>query len=410
MSRRRLVVYLDETWPEQPSAPWVLLDDRDRSIEQGRSEPRHWPAAGDCEIVLSSPQCTWLETRLPAAGRAEQSRLLRYALEDQLLRDVDEQHLTLVARTAADEGVLASVLVCGRQRLRAVIAQFEALGRRPARVVSELQACAAPTDGWALSIGPTSVWTLHSPPSTALALDADAAPDILAHLLASARAADRAPARLRLLRADDAPAADQRALEAALEAALTSAAVRLERGPRYHWWAQRNTSADLLHDEFEPLGAGGGWTGRTRGPLLLASLAAFVWLAATLGEVVWHGQQLGATEERMRRIFETAVPNTPAIAPAVQLRRSLDEARAAHGQLRETDFLTLLDSFAEIGGATTRHAVTRLEYQDGSLSLQLDRARIGDPELLRARLATLGHDLAQGSEPGTYVLTRRTLP
>lgn len=398
---QKLIVYLDESWPEAPSAPWILLDDRDRQVEAGQSEPRHWPPAAECEVVLSGTQCAWLETRLPNAGRAEQARLLRYALEDQLIRDVDEQHLTVTRRTPGEDGVSATVLVTSRQRLRQLLAQLEQLGRKPVRITSEMQAANAPPDGWTITIGPTGTWVLHTGMNPALAIDSGSAVALLAHLAATAKAQDRSPAAIELRCALGPMMPDLDEL-----AGLTG--LTMLAGPAYAWWSGRNAAADLLHDEFEQRGSGAGWHNRLRGPIALAATAAALMLLATLGEVIWQRQQLGKLEDRMRRLFETSVPNTPAIAPALQLRRALAELRARHGQLRDDDFLTLLDAYTEIGGAGTRHAITWLEYANGTLQMQLDGAPPDDPALLQARLAALGFDA--GWDSGTTLrLSRPTL-
>lgn len=398
---QNLIVYIDETWPEVPSAPWILLDDRDRQIEAGQSEPRHWPPGAECEVVLSGTQCAWLETRLPNAGRAEQARLLRYALEDQLIRDVDEQHLTVTRRTPGDDGVNTSVLVMSRQRLRHLLAQLEQIGRKPSRITTEMQAASAQPDGWTVTIGPTATWVLHTGTGPALAIDAPSASTLIAHLAASAQAQDRAPASIELRSALEQMMPDLDQL-----ATLTGQTVLA--GPAYAWWSGRNGAADLLHDEFEQRGAGAGWHHRLRAPAAFAVGAAALMLVATLGEVLWQRQQLGNLEDRMRRLFETSVPNTPAIAPAVQLRRTLAEVRARHGQLRDDDFLTLLDAYTEIGGAGTRHSITWLEYANGTVQMQLDGAPPDDPALLQARLGALGFDA--GWDSGTTLrLSRATL-
>lgn len=382
---QKLIVYIDESWPEVPSAAWVLLDDRDRQIEAGQSEPRHWPPSAECELVLSGTQCSWLETRLPNAPRAEQARLLRYALEDQLMRDVDEQHLTVTHRTPGDEGVNTAVLVMNRQRLRQLLAQLQALGREPAKVSSELQAANAQPDGWTITIGPSGTWVLHTGAQPALALDADSAPALIAHMATTAQTQDARPASIRLDCAIGQTAPDLEAL-----AELTGQTVVA--GPAYAWWGGHPRAADLLHGEFEPRGAGAGWHQRLRPPVLLAAGVAALMLVVSVGEVLWQRQQLSHLEDRMRRLFETSVPNTPAIAPAVQLRRTLGEVRARHGQLRDDDFLTLLDAYTEIGGAGTRHTVGWLEYANGSLQLRLEGGTPEDPALLQARLGDLGFE------------------
>ena len=41
----QLVLYLAADWPDAPHAHWVLLDARDRVVQSGHSDARHWPPA-----------------------------------------------------------------------------------------------------------------------------------------------------------------------------------------------------------------------------------------------------------------------------------------------------------------------------------------------------------------------------
>lgn len=398
----RLVVYLDEHWPTRPSAPWVLLDDRDRAVQQGQSEPQHWPAARSCEAVLSSTQSSWLKTRLPGKARQELTRLLRYALEEQLLSDVDEQHLSVMARHAVDGGTQVAVLVTARQRLRSLIAQFTALGRPLSRLVSELQALVPAPNNWSVCAAPTGVWTLHPAPQASLAVDPDTLGDIAGHLLQRARASDSVPSQIQLI----GPATAQSQMRALLAGLDLPFAASTD----YAWWARLARATNLLHDEFAPRGVAGNGLANFKAPLVVAGLAACVWLAANVVELLWHKRSLVELEQRMTRIFETSVPNTPAVAPALQLRRAVDEVRAQHGLLRENDFLTLLDNVADIGGANIRHALTRLEYQDGVLRVHYDPARLGDPQLFAARLHSLGHEAIADNAAHSIVVSRKTTP
>ena len=146
----RLLLAIDEQWPTRPDCPWVLLGDDGQPVSEGHSEPRHWPAAAECEVVLTGPQCLWLEVPLPRGARRDLPRLLAYALEDRLLKDPDTQHLTLSHRRPADDGErdLAGVLVVARDRLRQLIAQLTAIGRPPRRVLAEMQTAPAGGEVW----------------------------------------------------------------------------------------------------------------------------------------------------------------------------------------------------------------------------------------------------------------------
>jgi general secretion pathway protein L len=380
---KRLVIYIDETWPTQPSAPWVLLDGRDTVLESGHSEPRHWPAAPGCEIVLGGPQCTWLTTTLPKSGRREQDRLLHYALEDKLIRDVESQHITVTAREAQHEGVRVTVLVTAKARLRTLLNQLDTIKRSPGRVIAELQSAAGASGRWTANLGPTGHWIVRPGAKPSLAADSDSIIDTLDHLLQTARGEGVEPNGLEVCCADGVTPPDLSALQAATGLSVT-------RGPRYGWWLTPHACDDLLHHEFEARSAGAGLRSALRAPIALAAAALGLYLLINVGEVLWQKQQLAAVEERMRGLFTTAVPNTPAIAPAQQLRRALDDLRSRHGQLRENDFLSLLDRTTATGGATLHHAITRLEYDNRSLEVTVADSAADALPLLAARLDALG--------------------
>lgn len=379
----RLIIYIDETWPAQPSAPWVLLDGRDTVLESGTSEPRHWPAAQSCEIVLGGAQCAWLSTLLPRSARREQDRLLRYALEEQLIRDVESQHITVTTRATQAEGMLVTVLVIAKARLRNVLSQFDAIKRAPGRVIAEIQSAAGTNDRWSACLGPTGQWIVRAGAGPALAADGDAIEDTLVHLLQAARGEGLEPEGLELRRADGVAAPDAEGLQAATGLTVTT-------GPRYCWWLTPNACDDLLHEEFEARSSGAGLRAALRAPIALAAAALGVYLLVNVGEVLWQKQQLAAVEERMHGLFSTALPNTPAIAPAQQLRRALDDVRSRHGQLRDNDFLSLLDRTTGTGGGALHHAITRLDYDNRSLEITVNDGAADALPLIAARLQGLG--------------------
>ena len=387
---KRLVIYIDETWPAQPSAPWVLLDGRDAVLESGRSEPRHWPAAPSCEIVLGGPQCTWLTTALPKSGRREQDRLLHYALEDQLIRDVESQHITVTTREAQREGVLITVLVITKARLRTVLTQLDTIKRSPNRIIAEIQSASGTNGRWSACLGPTGHWIVRSGAKPSLAADNDSIVDTLSHLLQTARGEGLEPDGLELRCADDIAPPDTASLQTATGLTITP-------GPRYSWWLAPITCNDLLHTEFEARSASANLRSALRAPIAVAAGALGLYLLVNIGEVLWQKQQLARVEERMHGLFITALPNTPAIAPPLQLRRALDEVRSRHGQLRDTDFLSLLDRTTSTGGATLRHAITRLDYDNRSLEVTVADNTADALPLLAARLDGLG----LATRPGT---------
>lgn len=393
----RLLVLIDEHWPSRPAAPWVVLDDAGRVLSEGESEPRHWPAAAECGLVLAGSQCAWHTARLPRGARREEARLLAYALEDRLLRDPETQHLVITDRESVEAGVDVGVLVIARDRLRALVAQLSAIGRTPVLAVSELQSAPATDDAWHLALGPASL-TLRSDPRHGQSLDPplEAALPLLQHALASARAANRAPARVVL------HAAPGLAAPAGLD--WTPLAVEAEAGPPYLWWQGWSRASNLLQGEFAPRHQHGGWLTRLRWPLRVAAASLGLLLAADLGEVMWQRHQLDGLEARIARLFSTTLPNTPAIAPAAQLARQLDELRTQHGRLRSDDLLTLLAAYGQARGVATRDSVGALSYREGRLELALPALAAGERDILLARLASLGFSARAQADPPRLIL------
>ena len=80
-----LRIFVTGDWPARATASeWALYDASGQLLQRGSSEPRHWPAAEACELVLSADQCLTLEAKLPkgvkrrqrAAGRQRRSARL----------------------------------------------------------------------------------------------------------------------------------------------------------------------------------------------------------------------------------------------------------------------------------------------------------------------------------------------
>ena len=379
----RLLLLLDENWPQSPAASWVLLDEGNRPLSEGQSEPRHWPAAARCEVVLGGAQCIWHEARLPKGARRDEARLLGYALEDRLLREPDSQHLTVIARETRNDGVLAAVLVVGRDRLRALVAQLEAIGRQPSAVYAEIETAPASNANWSLSLRDEVILLRHESAGEVIDGPLSQALPIVEHALAAARAANRAPeaVALHLAPGVNAPPLDH-------DTALPGTALRS--GAPYLWWQNTAGAHNLLHDEFASRAGGAGAFAWLRKPALLAAAAASTLLLATLGEVLWQKSRLSGIEERMHRIFVTAVPNTPAIAPAAQLARQLNLKRSENGRLSDDDLLALLAAYGEARGVEARNSVTDLRYANHRLELAVPGLDAQQRAVLGERLASRG--------------------
>lgn len=393
----RLIVLVDPHWPQQPVADWVLLDAAGRCLERGRGEPRHWPPAERCEAVLDGTQTVWPSATLPPAPRRERARLLAFALEEWLVRDPEQEHVTLTHSHSADtpdgRGTRTAAIVVARTRLRQLCGQFAALGRPLRHLYSALQTTPHVPGRWVAAIGPGACAVLRTDAGTAHALDlgaddaAAALADQLALALDEARRAEAPPTAIELRAAAGTALPDATALRQALGLAV-------EPGPAREWWLT-DSATDLLHGEFAPRDAGRLRWRRLRAPAWLAAASLGLLLAAGVADLLGQRGEHRKLQARAARILAEALPGTPVVAPAQQLRRALDDERARRGRLVAADLLALLAPYAAGGG----RAPQALDYADGRLTLTL--AAPAAPELVE-RLAL--HGIAARVEGATVTL------
>lgn len=402
--KRSLILYIDDAWPTRAECPWVVLDNRNQVLEQGFSSPQHWPPASSCAVVLGGGQCVRLTVRLPRGARREEEALLRYALEEKLVDDVEHQHVTVIGRGSDDDGQLVSVLVVAKSRMRQLSAELAAVGRAPDRIVSELQAAPKLAGKWVISVGPTGETIVNVPDQQAIVVDPETLDELLALLLQQARARAEPPDALALMHASE------RDAQRTALTALTDD-VPVEDGGLYAWWGQLDSSEDIQHGSFGVSRRHGGVLARFRLPAFTVAAAVLVLLGANIVELMLKRQQLDTIEMRMLRIFETSVPGTPAIAPAAQLRRALDQQLASHGRLRHDDFLQLLDIATDSAGTAIRGQITTIEYAEGTLQLSFRPDSKIDAGLIAARLGASGLVAHQpDGSPNVLTLTIKRTP
>lgn len=392
----RLILRIDEHWPTTPLAAWVLLDPDGEVQAAGESDPRHWPAADRCEVLLAGAQCLWLEAVLPRASRRDAQRLLAYALEDRLLSDPDSQHLSISHRRPAEGGEMLGVLVVARERMRHLLAQLKAIGREPAQVFSELQSAPASDGSWhvALSAGEA---ILRVSPVSALAIDGELLGPVISQQLAAARSENCLPGKIVVHLAPGLGAPD-----------LPDEA-KPELGAAYLWWQGLDGAApiNLLHGEFAVAGRSLPLLSGLRRPVQLLLLMLLVWLLADLGEVIWLRHRLGDIQERQARTFQTSFPNTPAIAPLAQMRQHLNLARARHGLLRDDDALAMLAVLGEALAGQASDNLLSVDFADGRLEVGWRAFPAADLVSLKTQLAARGLLVDTRDEGGvSYLIVR----
>lgn len=380
----RLIIHLTESWPDHPVADWVLLDAAGTAMQQGQSAPAHWPAAGRTEALLSAGQGTWLEVQLPPAARRDLPRLLSYALEERLVGDVDAHHLTLTHTRQQGEQHLTGVIAVSRTRITRLIAQFNQIGRPLHSLRCALQTLPSDDTRWSLTLfhGGNAVFQCDRPCSQAvdtgdITMLRSFLQTVLPLYLAGRDPQQAAPTRLLLRSAEGV---------APLQLEQSDSPLALEHGPAFSWWSAYSRADELLHDEFAPRHLESGRWRRLRAPLAVGTAALAILFVVNLVDI-WRLQgEVSKLEVRSLRLFEDSLPATPAVAPAAQLRRALDQLRRERGQMTGHDLLALLHAHVQAGGAAPK----TMAYEDGKLRLSLPSDQSASLPQLSARMALYG--------------------
>jgi general secretion pathway protein L len=398
-----LRLYLPANWPsKQTSCEWQLLNTHGALLQSGASEPRHWPAADCCELILTAAQCLLTSVGLPKTARARTAEVIGYALEEQLLGDAANEHFVvghpLDQRNASDSGVVSTpVWVIARQRLQTLLDTLRTLGHTPQRLVSELQLL--PLSGsnhWSLCLKPDGGFlrtgsetgcgcSFDLPGGTADALREPPAELRLA--LSAARKTGTLPSAISVY---SAPGSKLEATQLADWQASLGLPVQLAGEYRWRDYAAQIASArNLLTGEFTPARAPGeGWSS-LRPALWLGALALLIYSLFSFGEWAWLSHEKNQLRQQMTVQFRSSFPQAQTIIdPPLQMQRLHDQLLRERGQPGADDFLSLL---AAASAALPNPSQLKLiSYAEGRLELSLILADANTLQQLRNNLQQRG--------------------
>ncbi|MBI3523657.1 MAG: hypothetical protein HY066_03895 [Betaproteobacteria bacterium] len=389
-----LRLFITADWPGRDAAcEWTLVNAQGTPLQRGRSEPRHWPAAEHCELILSADQCLSLKAQLPKGARSRPAEVIAYALEDQLIGEADGEHFVVGDSDSAGEGQPTPIWVIARSRFRALLAALRTLERMPQRVVSEIQIAPLPANGWSVCLHPdntSGLMRLGAEEGYAFDLgDARQPPLELQLALQAARNSDSAPQSIAVYssRSKTAGLEFDAAAAAAWQAAL---GLPVHAAGDYAWRDLPTADArNLLSGEFAPpRQPNSGWDS-LKPALAIGLLTLTIYALFSLGEWFWLDRQSEQLRQRMTDIFRSAYPQAQAIVnPPLQMQRLNDQLRRERGQLGSTDFLPLLAVASEALGGQGK--LRSIAYEDGRLELGVLLANAADAERLRGVLAGRG--------------------
>lgn len=395
-----LRILVSRSWPTDLKAQWALVSADGSTIEAGESEPAHWPIADDMEAVISGDQAVWHRVRVPEnIPHGELGRVLANALEEKLIADAESQHVTVTDR----RGDEARVLVIARKRLREIVSRFSAVGRPLTSLYSELQTTPSGDDGWHLSLFGTG-GILRREPGDGVSIDMDeegTPPHLLISLAVSNIGNGASGSLLTLHLREGTPSPDLADWKAAT-------GLLVKQGEPYKWYAFEDKATNLLHGEFLPDHRRLALLGRVLPALWFAGAIFAADIVLNAVQVGWERHKLSEARDRIGSMFKSAFPNTPAVAPVMQVKKELDRLRSPMGLLRSDDALTLIGVLSEYLDSGTRDRLERVRYDEASLEVTLSTFDESDFGALVQQFESRGLSLIRKSgDTGKAVLVIR---
>lgn len=354
-----LRILLNEHWPEPAQTAWVLIGNDGKVESEGTSDPRHWPAAQHTEAFLTGAQMSWISVRVPNASVREQAKSIRFALEEQLVREPDSQHITPTLQEAESW----SVLVAARERMKQLNSQFIAIGRPLDALFCAAQNVPWEEGVWSVAINETSVWVktaAHGGFSDDLPSDGSC-PTLLTCAVELARTNGTLPHTLRVY------GVDVRTIN--VKQWGETLGLPIEVDPVWTWHTGATEPKNLLHGEFSSRHRDGATLKLLKPACLLMGLVITAHLVLGTVQVLVRRSQLNSYKAEMTQLLRSQMPNISIQNPASQLRNELNKQRTAHGQIADDEAISLLADLSAAMGADANAAIAQIKYEAGSLTV-----------------------------------------
>jgi len=362
-------------------------------------------------VLVPSSDVLYTQIDLPPRAGARALQMARYALEEQLLGDLDAQHFA-IARQGGN-ATRTAVAVVARTQMDEWLQTLQAAGIQPELLVAE---------GALLPVNPmqTLAWidgdTLTLKPQRPLAEAATtsnaAAADALLCL-----PADSPEAALRMAFGDVASASvdlEVFATEAdwqrygtqyeALRPQLGNLRVQVFSSSALPWLALQVAAAaplNLLQGEYEQRSAGSGFWPRWRVAALLSAVLLLLF-AGDRAYTVWSLQRVETgIDAALLKLGEQALPG--AKVSTTTLRRQVQQQLSDTAGRDAGTMMTAMQSLAKsLGGAGKLRAMS---FRDGNIELQLRARDVQSVERVKQALRDDGLDaelVGGGSSAGVY--------
>jgi general secretion pathway protein L len=374
----KLRIYLTAHWQDAASpCAWAQLDDAGSVRESGSGTLAALPHSDDATVIVAADRVLATAAALPRIKRSKLETALPFALEDALIDDVSEAHVTTGARLPDGRTALYTV---NKNWLARFLAASAAAKVRVRRIVPEF--CLLPTRAGEWSVAWDGAQGFLAT-TTGLGAALDSGNDALAPVGLQLRLQQDAPAALRMF-----------ALGSEVHAPNWGIRVPFIHEKQSFDWRKAAIPAEapnLLWGRFAPPPRISEFWPWLR-PALLAALLLFgVEVAVTNLEWALLAQEKRQLLNAMTETFqETFGADATIVDAPLQMRRNVARLRHGAGVADDADFSPLLEKFSGALGGVPGGKLRTLRYGDGNLDIDMTLAGAGALETLRQRVAETG--------------------
>ena len=333
------------------------------------------PAALKDPVLVAVPSRDLLITRVSLALRGRRLRqAVPYALEDDLLRDVEDSHFAL-ARAGGGQTVVAVVT---KARMRAWRERLAGHGVSAVAMVPDALLLPLTPQGWTVMFEPETV-TVRTGPVAGFACEREVfgtlltGPDI--------------PVRIHCLVDDEVGDAQRMAMQAAWPQAQLSVESVGDVTGRLAEQSSPTPALDLLQGEYAVGVTGAGrWQWRVVGAL------AGLWLllgGLDAGYREWRlMQESQQLQRQIEAVYREVFPEARQVRyPRRQMEIALSRLR---GRGQDEAFLQLLAQAAPVMAAASGFSLRILSYEDGRMQLDFTVSAVRDAEAIKEVMAAKG--------------------
>lgn len=373
-----LRIYLTAHWQDAASpCAWALLDDLGNVRDSGSGNLAAMPQSDDATVIVAADRVLATSAVLPKIKRSKLETALPFALEDSMIDDVSDAHVTTGAKLPDGRTALYTV---NKGWLTRFLAAASAAKVRVRRIVPEF--CLLPTrsNEWSVAWDGAQGF-LATTERLGGALDCGG--DARAPVALQLRLAQQAPAALRLF-----------ALGSGVQAPDWGIKTPVIFEQQSFDWRRAAIPADapnLLWGKFAPPPRISEFWPWLR-PALMAALLLFgVEVTVTNVEwalLAWEKRQLSnAMTETFRETFgaDATIVDAP-----LQMRRNVARLRHGAGVSDDADFSPLLEKFSAASTSVPGYTLRTLRYEDGKLDIEMTLPGAAALDTLRQRIAETG--------------------